>query len=179
VSAAIFIDKDGTLIDNVPHNVDPRRLVFAPHALDAARRFAESGFQLIVVSNQPGVAEGRFDHAALTRLMHVLASRMADAGAPLAGCFACTHAKAAGCSCRKPAPGLLQEAARVHGVDLAGSWMVGDILDDIEAGTRAGCRTVLLDVGNETEWKSSPLRVPTHRVAGWREAERAILGVPA
>ena len=107
MSRAIFIDKDGTLVDNVPHNVDPRRLVFAPHALDAARRFFDSGFKLIVVSNQPGVAEGRFDHAALTRLMHVLASRMADAGAPLAGCFACTPGRAAGCSCRKPAPGLL------------------------------------------------------------------------
>jgi D-glycero-D-manno-heptose 1,7-bisphosphate phosphatase len=64
------------------------------------------------------------------------------------------------CTCRKPMPGMLYRAAREHGLDLAQSWMVGDILDDIEAGRRAGCRTVLIDNGNETEWKRSPLRTP-------------------
>jgi histidinol phosphatase-like enzyme len=97
----------------------------------------------------------------------------------LAGFYACTHAAGPGpvpaCLCRKPAPGLLRQAARAHGVDLRRSWMVGDILDDIEAGRRAGCRTVLLDVGNETVWRMSPLRTPHHRVTNWLDAAHAII----
>jgi hypothetical protein len=79
------------------------------------------------------------------------------------------------CLCRKPAPGLLRQAARVHAIDLANSWMIGDILDDVEAGRRAGCRSVLLDVGNETEWQLSPLRTPHVRAANLLEAARAIV----
>jgi len=64
------------------------------------------------------------------------------------------------CACRKPAPGLLWQAARAEGIDLARSWFIGDILNDVEAGNRAGCRTILLNNGHETEWVASPLRVP-------------------
>jgi histidinol phosphatase-like enzyme len=65
------------------------------------------------------------------------------------------------CHCRKPMPGMLLQAARDHGIDLRSSWMVGDILHDVEAGNRAGCRTVLIDNGNETEWRLGPRRIPT------------------
>jgi histidinol-phosphate phosphatase family protein len=65
------------------------------------------------------------------------------------------------CHCRKPLPGLLLKAAHEHGIDLRASWMVGDILHDVEAGNRAGCRTILIDNGNETEWRLGPRRVPT------------------
>ena len=65
------------------------------------------------------------------------------------------------CSCRKPQPGMLLRAAAEHGIELGGSWMVGDILHDVEAGSRAGCRTVLIDNGNETEWRLGQHRVPT------------------
>jgi hypothetical protein len=80
-----------------------------------------------------------------------------------------------GCLCRKPAPGLLRQAARAHRIDLQRSWMIGDILDDIEAGRRAGCRPVLLDVGSETVWRMSPLRTPHHRAPNLLEAARAII----
>jgi histidinol phosphatase-like enzyme len=79
------------------------------------------------------------------------------------------------CACRKPAPGLLRQAAAEHGIDLAQSWMVGDILDDIEAGRRAGCRTVLLDVGNETVWHRTPLREPHHLCADLLAAAQTIV----
>ena len=67
---------------------------------------------------------------------------------------------AVACDCRKPEPGLIHPAAREHDLALGESWFIGDILDDVEAGRRAGCRTVLIDNGNETEWKRSPLRRP-------------------
>jgi histidinol phosphatase-like enzyme len=80
----------------------------------------------------------------------------------LDGFYYCPHAPDAGCDCRKPAPGMLERAAREHGVDLRASWMIGDILDDVEAGRRAGCRTILLDNGNETEWRDGEQRCPDY-----------------
>jgi D-glycero-D-manno-heptose 1,7-bisphosphate phosphatase len=177
---AVFIDKDGTLVENVPYNVDPGKLRFTPHAMDGLRLLAERGYQLIVVTNQPGLAYGMFTRAQLTQLQMALAEMMQREGVHLTDFYACTHApgpagRVGGCLCRKPAPGLLRQAARVHGIDLRRSWMVGDILDDVEAGQRAGCRTVMLDVGNETVWRLSPLRTPHHRAADLLGAARAIV----
>lgn len=178
---AVFVDKDGTLVRNVPYNVDPARVEFTEGAMRGLSRLARAGFAIVVVTNQPGVALGRFDRAALDGLAHWMTERLADAGIPLTGFYACPHGPPAGdaslpdCGCRKPAPGLLQRAAREHGLALGASWMIGDILDDVEAGQRAGCRTVLLDVGNETEWRISPLRTPTLRAHDLAHAAHAIL----
>lgn len=178
---AVFVDKDGTLVRDVPFNVDPARVEFTDGAFRGLSRLARAGFAIVIVSNQPGIALGYFDRAALDRLAHWLEERLADAGIPLAGFYACPHRPPSrdgtlpACACRKPAPGLLQRAAREHGLSLEASWMIGDILDDVEAGRRAGCRTVLLDVGNETEWRFSPLRTPTLRVHDLAHAAHAIL----
>lgn len=173
--AAVFLDKDGTLIHDVPYDVDPARLRFTPRAGEGLGLLAAAGFALVVVTNQSGLALGRFSRAEFGLLQAALARRLRDEfGVVLAGFLVCPHAPAAGglpgCLCRKPAPGMLLQAARAHGLDLARSWMVGDILDDVEAGRRAGCRTVLLDVGNETEWNLSPPRRPDHRCRDLREA---------
>jgi histidinol-phosphate phosphatase family protein len=155
---AVFLDKDGTLVENVPYNADPARIVLAPGAREAVAAIAGAGYRVIVVSNQPGVALGRFAEADLERIEQ----RLRELLPALDGFYWCPHAPGEGCPCRKPAAGLLERAAREHGVDLSQSWMVGDILDDVEAGRRAGCRTVLLDVGNETEWQLTPERRPDH-----------------
>jgi D-glycero-D-manno-heptose 1,7-bisphosphate phosphatase len=177
---AVFIDKDGTLLEDVPYNVDPMKVSFTPDALEGLRLLHQRGFLLVVVTNQPGVAQGNFKQSALLELERFLTARLADAGAPLAGFFACPHrASAYGCSCRKPQPGLLHQAAAKLDIDLLHSWMVGDILNDIEAGRRAGCRTVFMDVGNETEWVMSVLRSPHHRASTLLEAAHRILGDPA
>lgn len=177
---AVFVDKDGTLVEDVPYNVDPAQLRFTPHALEGLRLLAERGYPLIVVTNQPGLAYGMFTRAQLTRLQLALAEMMQREGVPLTDFYACTHAPGPagpvpGCLCRKPAPGLLRQAARAHRIDLQRSWMIGDILDDIEAGRRAGCRTVLLDVGSETVWRMSPLRTPHHRAPNLLDAARVII----
>lgn len=180
---AVFIDKDGTLVQDVPYNVDPALLRFTPNATEALRDLSAAGFLLVVVSNQPGVAQGRFELAALRLLASALTDRLAAAGVVLSGFYACPHLPRAsgarpsdGCDCRKPAPGLLLEAATELSIDLGESWMIGDILDDVEAGRRAGCRTIHLDVGNETVWLRSPMRQPTATVPHLLAAAEFILG---
>jgi D-glycero-D-manno-heptose 1,7-bisphosphate phosphatase len=165
---AIFLDKDGTLIENVPYNVDPERIRLLPGAADGLRSFHAAGYELFVITNQSGVARGYFDEEALgaveTRLRQLI---LAETGVPLAGFYYCPHHPAGvvaryscDCTCRKPGPGLILRAAAEHGISLGASWVIGDILDDIEAGNRAGCRTVLIDNGNETEWLAGPWRRP-------------------
>jgi histidinol-phosphate phosphatase family protein len=172
---AVFIDKDGTLLHNVPYNVDPLLIDFTPHAVEALKLLAAFDFALVVVTNQPGVALRYFDECALDRYHAALRERLAEEDITLAGIYACPHAPYDGCLCRKPAPGLLYRAAQAHDIDLARSWMVGDILDDVEAGRRAGCHTVMLDVGNETVWRYGPLRVPHTRAIHLFDAARQIV----
>jgi histidinol-phosphate phosphatase family protein len=157
---AVFLDKDGTLIEDVPYNVDPVLVTLSPGAGQGLRRLAALGFRLLVVSNQPGLAMGRFGEAALHAAWRQLQRLAWDEGVRLEGFYYCPHHPDGGCGCRKPEPGLLLDAAREHDIDLAASWMIGDILNDIEAGRRAGCRTVLIDNGHETEWERGPMRTP-------------------
>jgi D-glycero-D-manno-heptose 1,7-bisphosphate phosphatase len=187
---AIFIDKDGTLVENVPYNVFPGLLELTWQAGQGLQLFRQLGYALCVVSNQSGLAQGLFTETALDLLHRSLAQTLAQYGVVLDGFYYCPHSPdgvitryAIPCTCRKPMPGMLYRAAREHGLDLARSWMVGDILDDIEAGRRAGCRTVLIDNGNETEWKRSPLRTPhltapnlytaAAMIAAWEDAPAA------
>ncbi len=179
---AVFLDKDGTLIENVPYNVDRTRIQLRPGAVDALLLLAGHGYELIVVSNQPGVALGRFPPGALHAVEAHLNDLFATHGFRLTACYWCPHHPegsvaeyALECSCRKPMPGLLHLAAAEHEIDLGQSWLIGDILDDVEAGRRAGCRTILLDVGSETEWKPSPLRKPDFIARDLLEAATHIL----
>jgi D-glycero-D-manno-heptose 1,7-bisphosphate phosphatase len=169
---ALFIDKDGTLVENVPYNVDPLLLRFMPGAGEALARLQRAGMALIIVSNQSGLARGLFTPAQFARLQQVLLHRLQDEfGVAIDGVEICPHGPddegRPTCLCRKPAPGMLIQAAHRHGVDLASSWMVGDTLDDVEAGHRAGARGVLFDSGGETVWRRSPLREPDARFSHW------------
>ncbi|WP_035994330.1 D-glycero-alpha-D-manno-heptose-1,7-bisphosphate 7-phosphatase [Leptolyngbya sp. KIOST-1] len=176
---AIFLDKDGTLIEDVPYNVDPALIRLGDGVATGVRRLHEAGFALVVVTNQSGVARGYFAESAIApieqRLRHLL-------GVPLAGFYYCPHHPAGTvaryafrCRCRKPEPGMLRRAAADLNLDLERSWLVGDILNDVEAGRRAGCRTVLLDNGNETEWLLAPSREPHQTVATFDQAADVIL----
>ena len=168
----VFIDKDGTLVENVPYNVDPALIRLSRGAERAIARLAKAGFRL-----QPGVALGRFPESALLRVKERLGELLAPLGAELAGFYYCPHHPegsvaeyAIHCNCRKPAPGLIERAARELNASAKDAWLVGDILDDVEAGSRAGCTTVLLDNGNETEWILTPERRPDYIVRDLDEA---------
>jgi D-glycero-D-manno-heptose 1,7-bisphosphate phosphatase len=173
--AAIFIDKDGTLLDDVPYNVDPSLMHLAPGAFDALASFSKlEDVQLFIISNQSGIALGKFSFDALHAVEARLHSMAADAGASFEAMYWCPHQASDECECRKPAPGMLLQAAHEHDLDLSRSWFIGDILNDIEAAHRAGCRAVLIDNGNETEWLRGPMREPDLIVKDMHEAARAI-----
>jgi D,D-heptose 1,7-bisphosphate phosphatase len=165
---AIFLDKDGTLVDDLPYNVEPGRITLCSGAGAALRLLARLDYRLFVVTNQAGIAFGRFDESAMETVQDRMQELLQREQVMLDGFYYCPHhpegsvaAYACDCHCRKPMPGLLLQAAREHGIDLRSSWMIGDILHDVEAGNRAGCRTVLIDNGNETEWRLGPRRIPT------------------
>ncbi len=169
---ALFIDKDGTLVENVPYNVDPVLLRFMPGAGQSLARLQQAGVALVIVTNQSGLARGLFTRAQFTRLQQVLLQRLQEEfGVALSGVEVCPHAPDdeghPTCLCRKPAPGMLIRAAHRHGIDLTRSWMVGDTLDDVEAGHRAGAGGLFFDSGGETVWRRSPLRQPDARFSDW------------
>lgn len=179
---AVFLDKDGTLVEDLPYNVDPARIRFATNALRGVRAMHCAGYQLYVVSNQSGVARGLFEEEALDAVERKLRQSFERAGACLAGFYYCPHHPegtrpdfATACDCRKPAPGMLRRAAADHGIALQASWLVGDILDDVEAGNAAGCRTILVDNGGETEWRDARARRPTAIARDLAEAARIIV----
>lgn len=167
VHRAAFLDKDGTIAVDVPFNVDPQRIRLLPGTPEGLRRLERHGYRLVVISNQAGVALGRFLEQDLAAAAARVRELFEDEGVKLSGFYYCPHHPdghvaryAIACACRKPQPGLLFRAASDLEIDLHESWMIGDILDDIEAGKRAGCRTVLIDNGGETEWRMSATRIP-------------------
>jgi histidinol-phosphate phosphatase family protein len=179
---AVFLDKDGTLIEDVPYNVNPAQIRLLPGVLEGLAALHAAGYRLVVVSNQSGVAKGYFEEKALGPVAQHLETLLDQAGIPLAGFYYCPHypegtvaAYSFDCTCRKPRPGLLRLAAQELGLELSRSWMVGDILNDIEAGHRAGCRAILLDNGNETKWVMSPLRRPEYVAQSMLEAARLVV----
>lgn len=180
---AVFLDKDGTLIRNDPYNVIPEKIEFMPGVLEELPRLSHAGYRLIIVSNQAGIALGHFEEAALAGVERWLDQRIRSAGASLDGFYYCPHhpdatrpAYRRNCTCRKPGAGLLLQAAEDHQIDLTRSWLIGDILDDIQAGKEAGCKTILINNGNETEWIVTPLRTPDFRTPHFKEACRHIIG---
>jgi histidinol-phosphate phosphatase family protein len=183
MSAAVFLDKDGTLVDDVPYNVDPARIVLTAHAGAGLKLLRDAGYRLFIISNQSGVARGLFEEAALQAVWRRIDELLAPFEVAIERAYWCPHhpqgsapAYAIACACRKPQPGMLLRAAREHGIELARSWMIGDILHDVEAGRRAGCGTVLIDNGNETEWQMSPLRMPDLVAPDLLAAAQAICG---
>jgi D,D-heptose 1,7-bisphosphate phosphatase len=179
---AIFLDKDGTVIVNMPYNVDPDLIVLMPGVGEGLQRLQASGFQLVMITNQAGVAHGYFPERALEGVHARIDALLEPHGVRLGGFYYCPHHPQGSivtykctCLCRKPMPGMIQRAAAELRIDLGRSWFLGDILDDVEAGNRAGCRTVLVDAGSETLWQLSPQRTPDYYTYSMQSAVDLIL----
>lgn len=181
-SPAVFLDKDGTLIPNIPFNVDPHMITLETGVLEGLSLLHGAGYKLIVISNQPGVAFEYFKEGELMAVRRRLEELFQAASVPLTDFYYCPHhpeGSAADysicCSCRKPKPGLIYQAAQDHEIDLKNSWFIGDILNDVEAGRRAGCQSILINNGNETEWKLAENRIPHYMAQNLYEAACQVL----
>lgn len=179
---AIFIDKDGTLIKNVPYNVNTNLIQFEEHVVAALQLLQAAGYQLIIVTNQPGIAFSYYTEDDVQRVYQFLTNELLQQGVQLNGFYYCPHhnqgsnpSYANACNCRKPLPGMLLQAATDLDINLESSWMIGDILDDTEAGNRAGCKTILLNNGHETEWELANNRRPGFMCSNWKEAAAIII----
>ena len=134
---ALFLDRDGTLIVDVGYPRDPALVEPLPGAIDALRELQRT-YALVIISNQSGIARGRITEAEAAAVHARTVELFAAGGVTFAGAYYCAHGPDEACRCRKPAPGLLLDAARELELDLATSIMIGDKPSDLEAGTAAG-----------------------------------------
>jgi len=179
---AVFLDKDGTLIPDIPYNVDGNLVTLDEGVVEGLQLLQSYGYLLVIVTNQSGLAHGYFTLEQLDTVRNTIKKMCSKIGIYLDGFYYCPHhpngtipGYKAECECRKPQPGLLLKAAGDMDIDLSSSWMIGDILNDVEAGNRAGCKTILINNGNETDWHSGAGRAPQYQARDLAEAARYIL----
>jgi D-glycero-D-manno-heptose 1,7-bisphosphate phosphatase len=141
----VLVDRDGVInrdSDNYIKSVTEWEPL--PGSLEAIRDLSEAGFRVVVITNQSGIGRGLFTEQTLAEIHREMENAVAAAGGKIAAIYCCPHRPDAGCDCRKPSPGLLQQAARDFGVSLDGIAFIGDKLTDIEAARRANARPVLV-----------------------------------
>jgi D-glycero-D-manno-heptose 1,7-bisphosphate phosphatase len=144
---AIFLDRDGVIIRKAPYGeyvADWSEVKFLPGSLDAIAAFSRFGYKVMIVTNQRGVATGKIQLTKVKEIHARMREVIASHGGDISGIYYCPHDTSEACTCRKPKPGMLLQAAADHELSLSECWMVGDAVTDIAAGKRAGCKTVLI-----------------------------------
>jgi len=158
---AVFIDRDGTISEEVGYINHPSRFHVFPYSAPAIKLLNESGWLAIVVTNQAGVARGYFSEEMIKSVHEQLKQDLENNGARLDAIYYCAHHPSAGeppyrldCDCRKPKPGLIRQAAEELGIDLEKSWMVGDRYSDVELARNAGVHSAFVMSGyGPGEWE--------------------------
>ncbi len=139
---AVFIDRDDTIVQDVPYCSRPEDLKLFPGVGSSIRRLNEAGYLAVLVTNQSGIGRGYFDEETLDRIHEKLKKDLAADGARLDAIYFCPHRPDEGCGCRKPATGMLERAVRELGIDLRSSYVVGNSENDVAMGRKAGCRCI-------------------------------------
>lgn len=180
---AVFLDRDGTLVHPRHYPASPEELLLYNNIGQGLRNLQQLGFRLVVITNQSGLARGYFTVADLQQMNSYLIGELEQLGVQLDAIYHCPHHPegivpelAIRCNCRKPKPGMLLQAAADLNLDLSCSWFIGDILDDVEAGNRAGCRTILVDLGTESI-PEQQIRWPEFVAADTRHALQIISAI--
>lgn len=161
---AVFLDRDGTLLEEAGYLDQLERITFFPFSIDAVRLLNRAGYAVVVMSNQSGVGRGMYEEQFVRDTHDVMTARLAEGGAMVDGFYYCPHHPEASvakyrkdCDCRKPATGMLLRAAAELDLDLARSFTVGDKWTDIQAGHAAGARGILVRTGYGRSSEASPL----------------------
>ena len=159
MTRAVFLDRDGIINRKPPEGQYVTRwedFHILPGVAEGIALLKRAGFYVIVVTNQRCIAKGLMTVADLEKMHRRMSDSLARAGAIIDGIYYCPHEMEPSCSCRKPAPGMLLDAARSRGIELRASWMIGDSDIDVEAGRRAGCKTARLWTTDEPGRYSAP-----------------------
>ena len=179
-----FLDRDGVIIEDANYLSSPEQVVLCPGTPEAFRMIKEAGYEIVVVSNQSGIARGYFTCEDLAKVEKHLEKYLKNAGAPLPlAWYYCPHHKkgtvaeyAVDCDCRKPKPGLLLAAKKDHEIDCGESFIIGDKVSDLESGFSAGCKAgVLVLTGHGTEQELKPLEKPYETAPEILEAVKILL----
>ncbi len=148
---AVFLDRDGTIIEDVGYLNECSKIKFLPRVSEAIKLLNENGFKVMVTTNQSGVARGFFAEETVREINRYIQESLAKQGALIDKTYYCPHhiegiieEYRKECYCRKPNPGMIEEAAGEFGIDLKNSFVIGDKISDIEAGYNVGCKTILL-----------------------------------
>ena len=173
MSPAVFLDRDGTMIEDVGYLDRLQRLKLFPYTIDAIRLLNRGGFKIVVVTSQAGVANGVITEAFVKEAHDEIARRAAAGGARIDAFYYCPHSPTATvdeyrseCDCRKPKPGMIHNAQRDLSLDLSRSFVVGDRWRDIEMGQAAGVTAVLVETGyGRTETSHRPANIAPVTVA--------------
>jgi D-glycero-D-manno-heptose 1,7-bisphosphate phosphatase len=166
--AAVFLDRDGTICEEVGYLNHVERFRMFAVAGPAIRRLNEAGFAVIVTTNQSGVSRGYFPESLVQKVHEVMRRELAASGARLDGVYYCPHGSGDGCDCRKPGIGMIQRSAAEHGIDVARSFVVGDRYRDMEMAFAAGCRGIFVRTGygrGEEAWHAKEWARRPHAIA--------------
>lgn len=144
---AVFLDRDGTLIDDIGYLGDPDGLCFYPGIPEALRKLQENGYLIVVITNQSGIGRGFFNEETALAINHAMLGMLRDEDVFMAAIYYCPHHPEDKCSCRKPKPLMVQRALEDLDIDRTRSWVVGDIDKDIWTGIKTGLRPILVETG--------------------------------
>lgn len=177
---AVFLDRDGVLIEQVAYLSSPEQVVLVPGAAEALKIVRRHGDVAVVISNQSGVGRGYFTAADVDAVHDRIQALLAAEGAAVDAYCYCPHAPDEKCSCRKPSPEMILRAAAKFDIDVASSLMLGDKMSDLECGVNAGCaRSVLVRTGYGAEEEPEARAAGFAVAAGLLEAVRDFYGKDA
>jgi D-glycero-D-manno-heptose 1,7-bisphosphate phosphatase len=170
MNRAVFLDRDGTIIEDVGHIDDYDKIKFLPRVSEAIKLLNKGGFKVIIITNQAGVAKGYFTENTVKKINRIIVETLAKCGAVIDKIYYCPHHKdgivkkyTKDCNCRKPNIGMIEQATQEFDIDLKKSFVIGDKACDIEAGHKAGCKTILLI--NDNPKKKEPISIVPNHIA--------------
>ena len=152
LSPAVFLDRDGTLMQDVDYCSDPKDVHLFPGTREALRKLKQAGYKLIIITNQSAIGRGYFNEAAYRTVEREVERQIGQD--LIDATYFCPHAPGHSCECRKPRPGMILDGARDHHLDLSRSFFIGDKQSDIECGRNAGVKTILVRTGYGKETDS-------------------------
>lgn len=181
-SKAIFLDRDGTIIEDQGYISSPEQIKFLPGSVEAIKMLKDAGYKIIIISNQSGVARGLLTEDMLQTIDKIIHRTILNGGGNIDGSYYCPHHPEHGvypykqaCECRKPHIGLIKRATREHDIDLNGSFMVGDHSNDVETAKRAGIPGIFVMTGHGKEEKDNLKSQPAHFAPDLLSAAKWIL----